>query len=123
MLTPQFVLPEVGQFLRPVGPLRFGFSYRVVRHWEPEHPLDLVRTACQRWGLKDKHAFDDGHVAPQGQHSILVGLREVLPRVWRESGVDAWGLEPVYLVLADGPDAQRDLFSNYTERQALKAAA
>jgi hypothetical protein len=94
-----------GIYVRPVGPFRFAYAFRLVEIT----PFGQWR--CERWGMRDQQPVDDGHV-----HGgiFLNDMTEVLPGVWRDrlSRLDSlpW-MGPVYFKRIDAPTPQRELFS------------
>jgi len=94
-------LPK-GMFFRPVGPYAYCLRLVEVNQWG--------QWSCERWGMRDKLPFDDGHV---NKGHYLNDMLEVLPGVFRDAlryGDRAWGLSPVYWRRIESSAPQLELF-------------
>ncbi|WP_346839780.1 hypothetical protein [Microbulbifer sp. SAOS-129_SWC] len=117
-------LPDVGQFLRPIGSIRcWKYSLRVIEHFTPCKDWSTGGFECERWGLQDGRPYDDGHINSghliELEPTFVEGVYRCPPATRDQ---DAEGddyryaqpsvrNEPVYFRAVRGPDDQIDMFA------------
>ena len=105
-------MPQIGQFLKPVGTVKYQYTVRVMRVWPPgPNHLDWG-IEYERWGLKDGQPFDDGHVVDKCYTELAP---TAIPGVWRDPfdccGNDRWRCCPLYYRAIDtNKHGQQDMF-------------
>lgn len=105
-------MPQIGQFLKPVGTIKYQYTARVLRIWAPSEANPYWGIEYERWGLKDGQPFDDGRVV-DGCHTELEPT--AIPGVWRDpcdfDGNDRWRCCPLYYrAINTNQRGQQDMF-------------